>query len=63
MEDKITFDEEDKRVVLGEMISEMLEDQSAIMDQMLDLRLELSKIQQRIEVLRMLNQVRYGKPS
>ena len=55
MEEKILFDEEDRRVILSEMISQLLEDQAIIMERMLDLRLELSKIQQRIELLRVLN--------
>ena len=63
MEDKIEFDEEDQRALLGEMIAEQLELQSAICEQMLDLRLELTKSHQRVELLRILNKVKYGKHS
>ena len=56
MNENMIFDEEDKRVVVGEMLTELLAEQSSIMDRLLNLRMDLTKTQTRIEFLRNLNQ-------
>lgn len=52
MDEKILLDEEDRRAVISEMIHDLQAETTLIMDSMLDLRLQLTTLQHRIEILR-----------